>query len=181
MRDLLTISPTEASAVILSAAGMYATFLVMVRVFGQRVLARLSTFDLVITLMLGAIAGRVILGNTPVLAAGVIGLATVLVLEVIVGQVRSTPRVHRWLTPDPILIIENGRVLDEGLRRAHLTLDEVAGALRERGIRQIDEIAYGIFEPTGAISLLKTGLDVDAQLLSGVITPSGRPRPWHRY
>ncbi|WP_040160912.1 DUF421 domain-containing protein [Mobilicoccus massiliensis] len=181
MTELLGITPLQAGAVVVAAAGMYAAFLVLVRVLGARVLARMSTFDLIVTLMLGSIAGRVILGYVPVLEAGIIGLATLLLLEVIVGQLRTNSRVHRWLTPDPILIIDDGVVLDDGLRRAHISLDEVAGALRERGIRQIDEVAYGIFEPTGAISLLKRGLPVDPQLLADVTVPTGRPRPWHRH
>jgi len=180
MRELLGVTPLQAAAVVLSAAGMYAAFLVMVRVFGARVLARMSTFDLVVTLMLGSIAGRVVLGDTPVLAAGVLGLGTVLVLEVVVGQVRTDERMHRLLTPDPILIIDHGEVLDEGLHRAHITRDEVVGALRTRGVRNLDEVAYGVFEPTGVISLLLTGVEVDPRLLADVVTPTGRPRPWHR-
>lgn len=177
MADLLAITPLQAAAVVVSAAGMYVAFLVLVRVFGARVLARMSTFDLVVTLMLGSIAGRVILGNTPVLAAGVLGLGTLLLLEVVVGRLRTIPRIHRWLTPDPILIIDHGAVLEAGLRRAHITIDEVAGALRGQGIRHLDEVAYGIFEPTGAISLLRIGRDVDDRLLVDVVVPDGHPRP----
>lgn len=181
MLELLKISPLEATAVVVSAAGMYAAFLVMVRVLGARVLARMSTFDLVITLMLGAVAGRVILGDTPVLAAGVLGLGTLLACEVVVGQFRTNPRVHRWLTPDPILVIRDGQILTDGLRRAHITTDEVTGALRQRGVRRLDDVAYGIFEPTGVISVLARGSDVDPRLLEDVIVPAGAPRPWHRH
>lgn len=180
MLSELQISLDQAIAVVCSAAGMYLAFLVMVRVFGARVLARMSSFDLVVTLMLGAIAGRVILGQTPVLAAGVLGLGTLLVMEVLVGQLRTTPRIHRWLTPRPILIIENGALLEEGLRRAHLTHGEVASAMRERGLRHADEIAYGIFEPTGAISFLLRGREIGPEVLADVVFPSGRIRPWHR-
>lgn len=175
MREYLTISPAQAAAVVLSAVGMYGAFLVLVRVFGARVLARMSTFDFVVTLMLGAIAGRVILGDTPVLEAGVLGLGTLLMLEVAVGKLRTIPRLHRWLTPAPIFILEGGRVLEDGLRRAHITIDEVAGALRTQGIRHLDEVAYGIFEPTGAISLLRIGRDVDDRLLTDVVRPEVGP------
>ncbi|GAB49078.1 DUF421 domain-containing protein [Mobilicoccus pelagius] len=175
MADLLAITPLQAAAVVVSAAGMYVAFLVLVRVFGARVLARMSTFDLVVTLMLGAIAGRVILGDTPVLAAGVLGLGTLLLLEVGVGRLRTIPRIHRWLTPDPILIVDRGEIVDEGLRRAHITTDEVRGALRTHGIRHLDELAYGIFEPTGTISLLRAGRDVDPRILADVVDATGRP------
>ncbi|WP_068427429.1 DUF421 domain-containing protein [Piscicoccus intestinalis] len=180
MLATLGITAEQALDVVLSAVGMYAAFLVMVRLFGARVLARMTTFDLVVTLMLGAVAGRVILGNTPVLAAGVVGLGTLLVLEVVVGRLRTIRRFDAWLTPAPILIIADGQLLDAGLRRAHLSQSEVAAALRERGFRHVDEVAYGIFESTGVISLLRPGRDVDPALLVDVHRPAGDIRPWYR-
>lgn len=181
MLDPLGITGAQAADVVLSALGIYAAFLLLVRVFGARVLARMSTFDLLVTLMLGSIAGRVVLGETPVLAAGVLGLGTILVLEVVVGQLRTIPSVQRLLMAAPILIIRDGLVLEEGLRRAHLTPAEVTGALRERGYGRVDDVAYGIFEPTGAISLLRTGTEIDPAVLDGVVSPSGRLKPWHRH
>ena len=46
--------------------------------------------------------------------------------------------------------------------------------------RADDEVAYGVFEPTGAISLLRTGMDVDPRLMADVAVPPSRRRPWHR-
>jgi uncharacterized membrane protein YcaP (DUF421 family) len=67
-------------AVVLSAVGIYLAFLLMVRLLGQRVLSRLSTFDAVVAVMLGAVAGRAVLGDTPTLAAGVLALGTLFAL-----------------------------------------------------------------------------------------------------
>ena len=58
----LGITSAHAIVVVLSAVGIYVAVLVFVRIFGQRVLTAMSTFDVVITVMLGAVAGRVILG-----------------------------------------------------------------------------------------------------------------------
>ena len=66
----LGVDAPGALAVVASAVGIYLAFLLMVRVLGQRVLSRLSTFDAVVVVMLGAVAGRAVLGDTPTLAAG---------------------------------------------------------------------------------------------------------------
>lgn len=174
MTQGLEISFAQGMTVVLSTIGMYASFLLMIRIFGSRVLARMSSFDLVVTLMMGAIAGRAVLGHTPVLAAGVLGLGTLLVLEVVVGVFRSSHRGNWLLAPPPVMIIEDGAVLKEGLRRAHVTHAEVAGALRQAGVRHVAEVEYGIFESTGAISVLRRGRDVDPELLVDVIRPRSK-------
>lgn len=176
MTHPLEISFTQGITVVLSTVGMYAAFLIMIRVFGSRVLARMSTFDLVVTLMMGAIAGRVVLGHTPVLAAGVLGLATLLLLEVIVGIARASDRATWLLAPPPVMIIEDGAVLKEGMRRSHVTHAEVASALRQAGVRHIAEVKYGIFESTGQISVMRYGREVDPELLVDVMRPGNKSK-----
>ena len=56
--------------VVASAVGIYLTFLLLVRVFGVRVLSGWTGFDAVVLIMLGSVAGRVIIGHPPTLAAG---------------------------------------------------------------------------------------------------------------
>ena len=68
-------------------AGIYIGFLLLIRLFGQRWVARIATIDLVIVFILGSVDGRVITGNTPTLAAGLIGLATLLALHTVAQRV----------------------------------------------------------------------------------------------
>ena len=176
LSNALQIRPDQVVVVVLATIGMYAAFLFAVRVFGARVLARMSTFDLVVTLMMGAIAGRVVLGHTPVLAAGVVALATLLILEVGVGQIRRSRWGHRTLTSAPIALISGGRLRTAALSEAHVTEAEVIIALRQAGVRNLSEVAYAIFEPTGSISVLRTGAAIDPALLHGVRGLTERPR-----
>ncbi|WHF21465.1 hypothetical protein QJS66_14720 [Kocuria rhizophila] len=76
-------------AVALSAAGIYVVFLVFVRLPGQRVLSAMSTFDVVVTVMLGAVAGRVILGH-PRPRERCAGAGHLFLPEVVFGQL-DTP------------------------------------------------------------------------------------------
>lgn len=174
MFSQMEITFIQAVDVVLAAVGMYAAFLIMVRALGARVLARMSTFDLLVTLMMGAVAGRVVLGETPVLPAGILGLGTLLVCEVVLGLARSQRLGHRLLTPPPVLIINDGQVLPDGLRKAHITTSEVMVALRQHGVRHMEEVKYGIFEPTGTISVLRAGLGVSEELMTDVAIPPPR-------
>ena len=77
----LGIEPHRIPVVLLATIGIYLAFMILVKLFGTRVLTSMTASDAVIIIMFGAVAGRVIVGNPPTLAAGVIGLLTLMVLE----------------------------------------------------------------------------------------------------
>ncbi|GEO91852.1 DUF421 domain-containing protein [Kocuria flava] len=164
----LGIDAPHALAVVASAVGIYLAFLVLVRLFGQRVLSGMSTFDVVITVMLGAVAGRVVIGHPPTLAAGVLGLGTLFVLEAAFGRLRSGVRGAAVVNGRALLLMAGAEVLEANLRRAHVVEAELFGALRRAGVRSPEEVACVVFEPSGAISVLRRGVPVDPRLLEGV-------------
>jgi uncharacterized membrane protein YcaP (DUF421 family) len=164
----LGVDAAGALAVVLSAVGIYLAFLLMVRLLGQRVLSRLSTFDAVVAVMLGAVAGRAVLGDTPTLAAGVLGLGTLFALEAAFGRLRSGIRVSALMNNRAVLLMAGDRVLEANLRRVHVVEAELHGALRKAGVRNLGEIACVVFEASGTISVLRRGTPVDPRLLAGV-------------
>ena len=75
--------------VVLATLGIYLSFMVLVKIFGSRILTSMTASDAIIIIMFGAVAGRVIVGNPPTLAAGVIGLTTLMALEAAFGTIRK--------------------------------------------------------------------------------------------
>lgn len=171
----LGITPSEALWVVLSALGIYAAFSLLVRGFGQRALASWSTLDQAIVIALGSVLGRVILGYTPTLAAGIIGLATMF------GMLRAEAYLRRsrhgaYFTSRPILLVAGSQVLQEGLRKARILEDDLYFQLRQSGIRNLSEVAVAILEPTGKVSVLRRGQLIDPLLLGGMPNQSSIPR-----
>ena len=111
MADRLLISAPEALTVMLSTTGIYLSFVALLRVVGQRLVSGLGAFDLAAAMAMGALVGRVILGHTPVLAAGVVGLVTLAALQTLVGRFRDTPLGSRLITPAPVLLMADGELL----------------------------------------------------------------------
>ena len=118
--------------------------------------------------MLGSVAGRVILGHPPTLTSGILGLATLFVLEAGFGQLRSSLRVQRLMNSPARLLMIGPQIQDKWLKRSHITLGELHGALRKAGIRSYDEVACVLQEPGGGISVLRRGVPIDPQLLTNV-------------
>ncbi|MDO4917917.1 DUF421 domain-containing protein [Kocuria sp.] len=172
----LGITLPHAVGVVLSAVGIYLVFLVFVRLLGQRVLSAMSTFDVVVSVMLGAVAGRVILGHPPTLMSGVLGLATLFLLEVAFGRLGARPRWQRLFNAPARLLMIGEDVQEEALRRAHITRAELNGALRRAGVRSYAEVACVLHEPSGGISVLRRGVPVDPRLLADVPGAERIPR-----
>ncbi|TDW28432.1 DUF421 domain-containing protein [Cryobacterium psychrophilum] len=159
----------DAARVVASSIFFYVAVLLLVRFLGQRTLATLSSFDLAAIIALGAVIGRAILGDTPTLFAGLLGLATLLSLQVATGQLRRSAKVARVVSSPAVLLMAGSRLLDDNLARAHIIDSEVYSQLRLAGIRSLAEVACVILEPTGQISVLRRGETIDPRLLADVI------------
>ncbi|WP_405216975.1 DUF421 domain-containing protein [Agrococcus sp. Ld7] len=171
----LGIPPLAALAVVISTAGLYGTFLLLSRVLGQRVLARLSGFDLLVVIVFGAIIGRAILGHVPTFAAGLVAMATLLVLEGAIGMISRKGRLQALVHNRPVLLMAGSQLVATELRRCHVTVEEVHSQLRRAGIRSQEEVAAVILEPTGELSVVRRGVPMARSLLAGVRSAERMP------
>lgn len=182
LMEYLGIEPWRIPIVMLSALGIYLTFLVLVRIFGVRVLSGWNGFDAVIIIMFGAVAGRVIIGHPPTLASGMVGLGTLMLLESVFGAVQSVTGI-RHINHKPRVIMAHGKFVVRHLKRSHLAPAEVYAALRKSGVSQLSQVQCVVLEATGQLSIVREGVEIDPQLLRGVVGADkvlkrrpGRPR-----
>lgn len=168
MWHALSIEPMDAAAVMLATAAIYWFFVILIRVLGQRALVRSSSPDLATAVALGSIIGRAALGYTPTLAAGIIALVTLFVMQALAGQLQRRARSYRLVNNVPLLLMAAGKPVEDNLRRSHMVEEELWPQLRQAGIRNRAEIACVILEPTGEISVLRMGEPLDQVLVQGV-------------
>lgn len=164
----LGLSLTEAATVVVSTTGVYLAFLVLVKLVGQRALAAMSSFDFAAAIALGAVMGRTVLGFTPTLLAGLIGMATLFALQALFGLLRRNRALDRTLSTLPLLLMADGAVLHDNLRKAQLVEDELRQKLRLADVHRYDDVAAVILERTGAISVLRRGETIAPEMVSDV-------------
>ncbi len=172
LSELLWLSPTEALAVAIATTGMYAALVLFVRLLGQRVLSGMSAFDLAAVIAFGSVIGRAALGESPVLGGGLVALATLIILQGLVGTLRHPRWGYRAVSPPPVLLMAGSQVIEEHMQRCHVLPQELQSRLRTAGIRHPSEVAAVTFESSGAISVLRRGTSIDPKLLSGVVGAS---------
>ncbi|WP_166974462.1 DUF421 domain-containing protein [Brevibacterium atlanticum] len=166
----------DAVRVVVSCVIFYFGVILLLRVFGQRTLASLSSFDLAAIMAIGAIIGRSILGDTPTLAGGVLGLATLLILQALTGLGRRFGVIRSVVSSPAVVLMAGSEILADNLSRTHVDHDELMAKLRSAGIRNRDEVACAILESTGQISIIRRGVPIAEEMLTGVVGAERVPR-----
>jgi len=121
---------------------------------GTRVLGQFTPFDLVALLLISNVVQNSMIGPDTSVIGGLLGAAIILALNRLVS---NDGRLRRLFEGSPTLLVENGRILEENLRRERISADEMQSALREHGVSGIDEVAPAVLETDGTISVCQLG------------------------
>lgn len=167
--DFLGYDLTEALGIVVASVVMYLSFTAVLHLLGPRLAANPSTASVAVLAVLGALSARAMLGEAPTMLGGLTAITTLILLESLLGTLRraigplAPERNHR----STVVMIE-GKVVTKGLRARRVTEYQLMARLREAGIRHREDIALAIVEPRGALTVLRTGDTIDADLLAGV-------------
>ena len=132
---------------------VYTFLIVGLRVAGKRELAQLNTFDLVVLLTISNTVQNAIIGEDNSITGGLIGAATLLFANhIVVRYVYGHERVERLIEGDQDVLIEDGGVRTERLRKELITSTELEAAAHKQGFASLSEIDRAILEPGGSIS-----------------------------
>ncbi|MBZ8177509.1 DUF421 domain-containing protein [Corynebacterium poyangense] len=168
----LGIEPWRIPIVMVSAISIYLVFLLLTRLFGQRILTATTSLEAVVVVMFGAVAGRVIIGEPPSLAAGAIGLCTLVIMELVFGRIRRYARRrsdHGIFRVDPVLIVAHGKAIPQLQRKARVSREDIAVFLRRNGLTQLSQVRYMILESSGTLSIIRADQPYDPAILAGVV------------
>lgn len=153
MTEQLGTDPVTAAQVVIATVGMVLTLLVLVRIVGQRSLAAMSAADLACVVALGAVVGRTMLLAVPTLVTGVVALVVLFGLRWFLSRVQRT-RLGALLSPRPVVLMVDGRVLEAAMRRGRVTDDDLRQRLRLAGITARTQVRLAVLERTGQISVI---------------------------
>ena len=149
------------SAVILRVVTIYGFLLVVFRVAGKRTVAEMTSFDLIVLLVIGDATQQGLIGDDFSVATAVVAVSCLILIDIALGQVKSRwPSVDRVVDGVPLILISKGEVLRTRMDREGVDLDDVLEAAREQhGITNLDEIEYAVLERHGGISIIPSRPD----------------------
>ena len=125
------------------------------RLAGKRELAQLNAFDLVVLLTLSNTVQNAIIGNDNSVTGGIIGATTLLLVNYFVVRfLYSHETLDRMIEGEPEVLIENGCLRAECLKKELITLSELEEAAHKQGFASLDLIDRAMLEPGGSISFI---------------------------
>jgi uncharacterized membrane protein YcaP (DUF421 family) len=141
---------------VLRATFVFGFVLLLTRVIGKRELSSLQPFDLVLLIILGDALQQGLTQDDYSVTGAVLVVGTIAVLQVIVSWISYRfPRTRPVLEGEPVIIVQDGEVIDRNLKRERLTVGEIAEEARRQQIAHLSEVRYAILETSGAISFIK--------------------------
>ena len=142
---------------VLRAVFVFAFMLLLTRIIGKRELSSLQPFDLILLIVLGDALQQGLTQDDYSLTGAVLVVGTIAVLQVSVSWLSYRfPRTRPVLEGEPVVIVQDGKVIARNLKRERLTLEEVREAARKQQIAHLADIRFAILETDGEISFIKT-------------------------
>ena len=140
---------------------VYFTVVLGLRAFGKRELGQMTPFDLVLLLTLSNAVQNAMTGGDNSLTGGVVSAMTLLTSNYLVNRWASRlPWVRKWLVGNPALLVHDGHVIPERMKREGVTEEELLMAARQHGIENLDDIQEAVLEVDGTISIIPTSAEV---------------------
>lgn len=134
---------------------IYVFIVAAIRLFGKKELAQLSVIDLVFILLISNAVQNAMVGNDNTVQGGIaaaLGLFTVNYIFKVLSF--RSAKFSKLVQGSTVLLIYEGKMIEENLKQAMITKEEVEAAVREHGVEKCSEVNLAVMEVDGNISVI---------------------------
>ena len=133
---------------------LYLVLIFAVRLMGKRQIGEMEPAEFVVTMLVANLAAIPMQDAGIPMFSGLVPILTVLGMELVLSwaTLRSVT-LRRFFCGKPVILIENGKILQQNLKAARITLDELTGHLREKDVLDITTVQFAILETDGQLSV----------------------------
>ncbi|NLV92234.1 MAG: DUF421 domain-containing protein [Firmicutes bacterium] len=137
------------------AATAYGFLLLMTKLMGQREMGQLTLFDFVSAVTVGSITGGFLSSSETTLVAYVSAVAALASIHILISIVSlKAPRLRRVVQEEPLVLVQNGQILEDTMRKTRINLDDLMIQLRQRNYPNLADVEFAILETNGQISVI---------------------------
>ncbi len=141
--------------IVLRASAMFAFLYLLIRLLGKRELGQMTPFELVLLIVMGDLIQQGVTHNDFSLTGGLLAICTFAFWALVLSWTTYLfPKAKDLLEGAPRVIVRDGQLIEENMRRDRLTRDEILSEMRLAGIGRLSEVAWAILEPQGKISFI---------------------------
>ena len=153
----------------------YFALILVIRLLGKRQVGQMEPSEFVVTMLIANLASVPLEDWSIPVWGGLVPMGIVFVCERAISLLclRSI-RARRILCGKPVILIENGHLCEENLRKTRVNLDELSGHLREEGVLAIETVQFAILETNGSITVFPYPTPPKKQELPYTVISDGR-------
>ncbi len=138
------------------ALGMFVVGLTAFRFMGSQAVGRLTDFDLVIAIAIGALIAKPLSDPDLNPWISVVAIFALVIAQIVISLLSlKSITFERIIAGRPIKVVENGLIIMSGLRKARLSKNELSEELRVKGFQSPSEVQLVILEPSGKLSVFE--------------------------
>lgn len=133
---------------------LYLVLILVIRLMGKRQIGEMEPAEFVVTMLVANLAAIPMQDGGIPLFSGLVPIFTVLGMELVLSAASlKSVVIRRLLCGKPVILIDGGKILQDNLLAARITLDELTGHLREKDILDVTQVQYAILETDGQLSV----------------------------
>jgi uncharacterized membrane protein YcaP (DUF421 family) len=140
---------------VLRAVVIYLMVMLLIRVSGKRAVGQFTPFDLVLLILVGNAVQNGLNGGDNSLTAALLLAFCLILLNALLALVSArSRRVRRWVEGEPVVVVHDGHVYDERLRRQLVSRDDLERAMRDAGVLELAHVRLAVLETSGHITVI---------------------------
>lgn len=141
---------------VVRAAAIYLILFVAVRLSGRRTLSELTTFDLILVLIISEAVQQGMVGDDYSITTAALVVVTLVLIDIVLSFVKGhSPFMQKVLEGVPTILVDNGKCLTERMKKARVSEDDIMESARQlRGLERLDQIKYAVLEVGGHITII---------------------------
>ncbi|MGN6557468.1 MAG: DUF421 domain-containing protein [Solirubrobacterales bacterium] len=144
--------------IVIRAAVIFAFVYLLTRMLGRRELSSMEPFDLILLVLIGDLVQQGVTQSDYSVTGALLAISTIALLTVLVSWTSFRFRKLRpILAGEPIVLVEDGEVIEKNLSRQRLTVEEVESEARLKQITSLEDVRWAILETNGQISFVEKG------------------------
>jgi uncharacterized membrane protein YcaP (DUF421 family) len=125
------------------------------RVVGRRELSTMEPFDLILLIVTGDLVQQGVTQSDYSLTGALTVIATIALLTVALSYVNfKVPRLRPVLEGEPLVLVQDGEIIERNLRRERITVEELLAGARQQQIASLAQVRFAVLETNGAISFI---------------------------
>ncbi|ADL13044.1 DUF421 domain-containing protein [Acetohalobium arabaticum] len=141
--------------VIIRTVILYLAVLVVLRLMGKRQIGELQPFDLAVTIMVSELAAMPMQNTDVPLINSLLPISLILILQIYISVINTKSfKAREIVCGSPDILIENGQLNEEELRKNRISIHELLEELRVKGYHNLAEIEFAFIETNGQVSVI---------------------------